>query len=1285
MPERCFSVWRFSGLCLRRLAWLAAIVLTLLGVAYLGIRHVALPAVPGYRAEVAELLAGSLGLPVEIRSLEADWRGLHPRLQLQGLTVRDRYGKAALVLERVEAEVAWRSILVMGLRLHRLLIDAPELTLRRDGAGRLFVAGLAVASGEEESGFAAWLLEQREIRVRQARLEWNDELREAPPLVLDKVDFRLENRGRQHRFGLLAVPPATLAATLEVRGVLNGQHLGRLDEWRGELYAGLEYASLGAWRPWVDYPFELEGAGGLKAWLDLSEGRLVGASADFSLRDARTRLGPQLEEISMQLASGRLRFRNERGVQELSGQGVAVHTLDGLRVTPTDFYLRLQEKRGAALARGEFVANQLDLGVLAQLAERLPLDAGVRKRLADLAPTGSVAPLNLKWSGPAGGLASYSMDARFVNLGIQPLGAWPGFAGLSGTVEGNDRGGRFSLKGRDARLDLPAIFAEPRLGLAEVAVEGDWSHPDGQTEVTLKSVSFANRDARGTASGRYRAATDALGEIDLQARLAEADSRAVWRYLPSVVSKSARDWLQHSLAGGTAVDTRLVLKGNLEKFPFRNPRDGTFRVTSRIREGVLDYAKGWPRIEGIAGELVFEGPGMTLKAQRGRIFGVELKNVTAVLPDFEKEEVVSIRGSAAGATQDFLRYIAESPVSAMINHFTAPFRAEGNGQLQLQLVLPLAGLEHSRVKGDYQFTRNQLRPDPALPLLAEAMGEVSFTERQLSVRNASARVFGDLATVAGGTRPDGSVLLQVQGSTAMPALRRALELPLLDNLAGSAAWKGSITVPRQGGVGFALESHLLGVASALPEPFRKSASTPLPLRFEIQVPPAVPGVAPGDVLRLSVGSTFQAQFQRQREGGRMVVTRGGMALHEPLRLADKGVMLAVTAEQLDADAWRKALAGNADSREGAATGKGSDFPLSGIALKATELRAYGQRFGNVNLRAVMEEGGWQARLSSREATGDILWRDQGRGRLQARFRQLSLGSAEDDSSSGRPDEERLSQLPGLDVTADSFILRGRQLGRLELKAANRGDAWRLDQLNIVNPDGVLSGEGLWRPGAREETRLDFRLDVASVEKLLGRLGYPEAVRRGKGVLEGEVNWKGPPTALHYPTLGGRMKLNVEGGQFTQLDPGAGRLLGVLSLQALPRRITLDFRDVFSQGFAFDRISGSIQMNGGVLRTEDLEIFGPAARVFMSGHADAARETQNLRVRVQPTLSESVAVGSAIATTGAINPALGLAAYLVQKALRDPVEKLFSFEYAVTGAWADPKVEKLSARPAPSNP
>ena len=206
------------------------------------------------------------------------------------------------------------------------------------------------------------------------------------------------------------------------------------------------------------------------------------------------------------------------------------------------------------------------------------------------------------------------------------------------------------------------FFRSHGLAFTELAVDGAWSHPGGVLEVSLGKVGFANKDARGTAAGRYRATPDTLGEIDLQARLSEAESTAVWRYMPSVVNKDAREWLQHGLTGGKALDTRLILKGDLAKFPFRNPKDGTFRVTARVADGRLEYAPGWPKIDGITGELIFEGPGMTVKAQRGRIFGVDLKDVAVVLPDFETNDVLSIRGNASGPTQDFLRFLSESPI-----------------------------------------------------------------------------------------------------------------------------------------------------------------------------------------------------------------------------------------------------------------------------------------------------------------------------------------------------------------------------------------------------------------------------------------------------------------------------------------------------------------------------------------------------------------------------------------------------------------------------------------------
>src|SRR5690606_1147893 len=160
-----------------------------------------------------------------------------------------------------------------------------------------------------------------------------------------------------------------------------------------------------------------------------------------------------------------------------------------------------------------------------------------------------------------------------------------------------------------------------------------------------------------------------------------------------------------------------------------------------------------------------------------------------------------------------------------------------------------------------------------------------------------------------------------------------------------------------------------------------------------------------------------------------------------------------------------------------------------------------------------------------------------------------------------------------------------------------------------NDDGRLAGSGQSQAAGRQRTRLDFSLETPDFGRLSTRLGYPDAVRGGQARLTGQLGWQGAPTRIDYPSLNGSLKLETGSGQFNKLEAGVGRLLGILSLQALPRRITLDFRDVFSEGFAFDRISGSIAVAAGVLRTEDLEIRGPAARIMLAGNADRAAARQ----------------------------------------------------------------------------
>jgi uncharacterized protein YhdP len=281
-------------------------------------------------------------------------------------------------------------------------------------------------------------------------------------------------------------------------------------------------------------------------------------------------------------------------------------------------------------------------------------------------------------------------------------------------------------------------------------------------------------------------------------------------------------------------------------------------------------------------------------------------------------------------------------------------------------------------------------------------------------------------------------------------------------------------------------------------------------------------------------------------------------------------------------------------------------------------------------------------------------------------------------------------IPALDIVIGDLELRGKKLGRVEVEALNRSAReWRLNKFNVILPEAVFTATGSWAypqeaaaairaPGTRRRTVvMNFKLDLSNAGDLLTRLGTRDVIRKGHGKMEGQVAWVGSPLALDYPTLGGAFSVNVEGGQFLKAEPGIAKLLGVLSLQALPRRLVLDFRDVFSEGFAFDFVRGDVRIEQGMASTNNLQMKGVNAAVLMDGRADLARETQDLKVVVVPEINAGTA--SLIATW--INPAVGLGSFLAQLFLRTPLIASATQEFHIDGSWSEPRVTQVGAKPA----
>jgi uncharacterized protein (TIGR02099 family) len=1271
------------------------------------LRYSVLPNIENYRGDIERLVSRGLGQTVNIGRIEASWEGINPDLTLLDVRVADAEGRPALAFSRVETILSWWSVPQLQLKLGLLRIDQPTLHLRRDSGGRILMAGIPLSQESSGPDASDWILAQRRIRINGATVLWEDDLRHAPTLVLKELNFSLDNHGSRHRFGLTALPSAEMMSRIDLRGDFRGRDLDALESWKGQIFAQIDEADLAVWRTWADYPVALEkGRGAVRAWVNFAGGAVREITADLSLQDVSLRLASDRSALNLDRMSGRLQAKFfEKGV-DISGRRIELTSVTHkaaaaseaakamrTQMAPSDFDIHWQSETGNPSVRGSATASRLDLEPLAALAAHLPLDASARQLLKNFAPRGRVSDLRATWRADTEQLHTYSLKARFDELALKAQGAFPGFSGLSGTLDVSEQGGSAVLASKKTSIELPALFPEAPIALDTLSAQAKWTLKKGALEAELMRAEFAGPDAAGSAQGHYRNTGQGPGAIDLTAALTRGDSRAVWRYMPQTLSANARHWVRDALQAGTASHVKLILKGDLAHFPFLDKKTGQFLVTLRAEDVRLDYGTGWPPVTGMIGDLRFEGAGMEVDVKQGSLLGAHIHQAHAVIPDFFAPlRMLTVQGRTEGPTTEFLKFIEQSPVGERIDHFTEGMRASGDGRLDIDLLIPLDPdrVNEAKVEGNYRLLANEVTVDAGLPPFRQVNGTVQFSANDLRIPEIKATLFDGPLVVKGGTQRDGKVLISAEGSLSAAQLGQQFDFPLFEKLSGAAKYKGEVRIKKRS-ADLVIDSNLVGLASTLPEPFKKAADEALPLHFEKIFLPSAAQRSGEPLLRdqidVRLGNTLALQMIRRKRGEDYVPERGAIAIGRALQLPERGVTLGVSSPRLDVDLWRAILRNKPAARpaEGGAA-PAFDWPFSAINLKADELVLLGRSYNDVGLAASTTPSLWQIQLASREASGDLKWESAGSGKLTARLKKIRL---EPLASPDRPPVHPLAateQLPELDIVADDFSIGQRRFGRLEVQARNEGEVWRLDKIQLANPYGHLSGSGQWQLArGHHRTQLDFKLESSDTGKLLDRLGYAGAVRGGTAAMEGKIGWNGPPDDLDYETLGGEIKLEAAKGQFAQLDPGAGKLLGLISLQALPRRITLDFRDIFSEGFAFDSIASQLSLKNGVMRTDQLLIDGPAARIAMRGETDLQHETQRLNVNVQPDLGSTAAFGIAL-----VNPLIGVATLLAHKILQNPLNQMFGFDYWVTGTWDDPKVEKLSriatqAAPAPAIP
>ena len=826
------------------------------------------------------------------------------------------------------------------------------------------------------------------------------------------------------------------------------------------------------------------------------------------------------------------------------------------------------------------------------------------------------------------------------------------------------------------------------------------------------------------------------GVLDMSGKLNRADGARVHRYLPLAIPAEARHYVRDAVVAGKASGVDFKVQGDLHDMPFNQPQQGTFRIAAQVKDVTYAYVPArlqergelpWPALKNLAGELVFDRASMHINGAKGTFEGaraVQLDQVQAHIPDLA-HTVVAVGAEARGPLADLLGVLKTSPLSALIGHALDQATAGGAAALRLNLSLPISNLHQAQVRGSVALNDNDVRITPDSPALTQSRGTVEFTESSFALKGVRARTLGGDVQLEGGmlalpaqAPPTQSALqLRAQGVATAEGLQQAQELGLLAQMAhktsGSTPYTMELTL-RRGVPELLVTSTLQGLALALPSPFVKNAEDPLPIRYEKRLTSAALEPASvtsnstplQDQMTLELGQLGMIRYVRDLSGAQPKVLRGSIAIGVPpdelAPLPTEGVAASVQLAHLDVDAWQTVLMEPAAPATKAAPA--GDYSPSGLdvgylpttlAVRAGTLEVQGRTLHQVVVGGAHTGDLWRANMDARELSGYIEYQEAKGpqlpgGRVFARLSRLHVPASADTEVEQLLEQQQPAQaLPALDVVVDDLELHGRKLGRLEVEASNQAGAgvqreWRLSRFNMATPEATLTARGRWallKPasprlaassGARRHTELDFRLDIRDAGALLQRFGMADVVRRGKGRVQGQVAWQGSPFSPDYPSMAGMLKMDLESGQFLKAEPGLAKLLSVLSLQSLPRRLALDFRDVFSDGFAFDFVRGDVRVEQGVARTNNLQMKGVNAAVLMEGQADISRETQNLHVVVVPEINAMTA--SLVAT--AINPVIGLGSFLAQAFLRGPLMAAATQEFRIDGTWTDPEVTRL---------
>ena len=1235
LGRRAWSLARWTAFAL-----LVAVALVLTAV------RVALPRLEQHPQYVAALASRALGHPVEFARLSAGLRGNTPQITLHRASVRGSDDSLTQV-QTLRLRFDWSaSLLAREPRLASLEIDGLHLAVVRQADGRWQFGGMR-GSGALSGEALSWLLAQPRVRLQRAVINISDATEPARTLRLEQAAVTVQRRGDRHRVqldvGMGGLASGAFRLLADIRGLRQDVAASE-----GRAYV-IARDVAGANVPLGELLFggQLDG----EVWLRWQAGRIERVAGRVDGRGRLQRGDASLTLDSLHLGGVWQRTRDGwlGGVQRLRAEsGAQTWRLD-------DAYLR---RYGGRLA---LRAALLDVAAARSwLALLAPADRDWAGVLVQADPTVRLRDWQL--NGRLGDWRSLRLQAQVDELAWQPAHALPGAGGLAGELRVGAGAASFALAGAPTLvLKAPTLYSVPmQLQASRGTVTAQWD--DAGRAVQLDGLFGRYGDMSVTARAGVSLPVSGPPQLFVQASVPQASAQEFFTLFPDrKLSPKFIDWGRRAIQGGTLSDIDLLMNGNPREFPFRDGQ-GQLLGEAGFSDVALDYqpGHGWPPVSGGRGHLSLRGPALSLAVAEAQLLDSRASDVQVRIPDVvTREKRLLLEGSAAGPAQDVIGFVQRSPLAARLGKAVERLQFTGTAQTTVALDLVFTGpAKRVTVDGSTRLDGNRLVVDGTGIELADLRGVIGFTRSGLQARDVQARFVGGPVTVDLASVPDAGLRLEPRGQADAAAVVQFLHLPWPQLFAGTVPWRGSVDIAGRGDIDLDLELELAGAVRGLPTPLDVLQRKPLRVQARRLV-----ADSSWDV-NLAASPLAARLDLMPAAGGGIILRRGDLAIDAALRLPPAGFNVHGHLAQLPLAPW---LGWLGEQFGGTA---GGDWPSPRVDVYADRLDYLGQRFADLRLQ-LMRDDGWLVSVDAPDIAGKVQVTGTGDGQqVQLDLTRLHLARQ---PSAGKGDDTGVDPavVPQLGGRIGALRYGSEELGALTFSSRRQTDGLAFEQLELTGSYGTITGSGSWRGSAAASTsRLQANADFKDFGAFLGRLGVSKLVRGGRGKLEANVAWPGSPGAFDFPALEGQVSGDLRDGMLPDVEPGVGRLFGILSLDSVARRLTLDFRDVFGRGFAVDRMRGDLLLQAGRAELRNLRVRGPAAHLTLNGSTSLVDRSLDVNVVAVPQVTSSLPLAGAIAA-----PGVGAAIFLGQKIFEGAIDKATEQRYHVTGTWAQPQIEK----------